>query len=344
MVEPVEAPPLETSDVSRELPLAAVGRHVRAWQARLPLLQLVAIVVIYLVGGLTLPGLFSAMSVRSILVLTALVGLASIGQTLVVLIGSFDLSIAGFIVAGALVVTQFPQVVGIPLAADVVGMVVGSALLGGLVGYVSHRFSVEPLIISLGMGSVIVGIVQVVTQGSVQGNSPAWLTTFSSPASHTFGLAVPPVVVLWVVVGIVMAFFLGSTVAGRKLYLTGANPRAAALSLVRTRRTWVAVFAASAVLSALVGAVIAGFAGSVDTTVGGPYLFDSLAAVIVGGTTFGGPGSYTRTMVGALLLTVLTTVLVGHGLGSAAEQIFYGIVIFASVAVYGRERRVRDRV
>jgi ribose transport system permease protein len=344
MVGTAEMAPHETADVSHRATLASVGIRLRAWQGRFPMLQVVAIVLIYTIGGLTLPGLFSVMSIRSILVLTALVGLASIGQTLVVLIGSFDLSVAGFIVAGALVVTQFPELFGAPLALDLVGLVVGTAVLGGLVGYISHRFSVEPLIISLGMGSVVIGIVQVTTNGSVAGNSPLWLTSFSSPAGHTFGLPVPPIVVLWVAVGLVMAFVLGSTVAGRKLYLTGANPRAAALSLVRTRRTWIAVFALSAVLSALVGVVIAGFAGSVDTTVGGPYLFDSLAAVIVGGTTFGGPGSYTRTMVGALLLTVLTTVLVGHGLSAAAEQILYGIVIFVSVAVYGRERRVRDRV
>src|SRR3546814_9972055 len=91
-----------------------------------------------------------------------------------------------------------------------------------------------------------------------------------------------------------MAVFLRSTVAGRRLYLTGANPRAAEYSLVRTRRVWVVVFAFSALCSALTGVVLVSFAGNVDPNLGNPYLFMSLAAVIVGGTTGGGPGDYTR--------------------------------------------------
>jgi ribose transport system permease protein len=90
--------------------------------------------------------------------------------------------------------------------------------------------------------------------------------------------------------------------------------------------------------------VIAGFAGSVDSALGDPYLFQSVVAVIVGGTVFGGPGDYTRTCIGALFLTVLTTVLVGHGASPADEEIIYGVIILAAVAVYGRQRRLRDRM
>ncbi len=66
--------------------------------------------------------------------------------------------------------------------------------------------------------------------------------------------------------------------------------------------------------------------------------------MIVGGTVFGGPGDYTRTSIGALFLTVLVTVLVGHGASPAAQQIVYGGIILIAVAIYGRERRLRDRV
>ena len=90
--------------------------------------------------------------------------------------------------------------------------------------------------------------------------------------------------------------------------------------------------------------LIGGFAGTADSTLGDPYLFQSVVAVIVGGTVFGGPGDYTRTCVGALFLTVLTTVLVGHGASAAEEEIIYGAIILIAVAVYGRQRRLRDRL
>jgi ribose transport system permease protein len=145
-------------------------------------------------------------------------------------------------------------------------------------------------------------------------------------------------------VAALFAVFLHRTVTGRRLFATGANLRAAEYALVSTRRVWMATFAFSAIASALVGVLIAGYAGSVDGALGDPYLFQSVVAVIVGGTVFGGPGDYTRTCVGALFLTVLTTVLVGHGASAAAEQIIYGAIILLAIAIYGRQRRLRDRL
>ena len=125
---------------------------------------------------------------------------------------------------------------------------------------------------------------------------------------------------------------------------TGANPRAAEYSLISTRRVWTLAFAFSGVASALVGILVAGFAGSVDSGVGDPYLFQSVVAVIVGGTVFGGPGDYTRTVVGALFLTVVNVVLVGKGAIPADQNIIYGVAILLAVTLYGRERRIRDRI
>ena len=122
---------------------------------------------------------------------------------------------------------------------------------------------------------------------------------------------------------------------------TGTRPITRSIS---TRRVWIATFAFSAVASVLVGVLIGGFAGTADSALGDPYLFQSVVAVIVGGTVFGGPGDYTRTCVGALFLTVLTTVLVGHGASAAEEEIIYGAIILIAVAVYGRQRRLRDRL
>ena len=112
---------------------------------------------------------------------------------------------------------------------------------------------------------------------------------------------------------------------------------------MRTRRVWTVIFMTSAVTSALAGSLV-GYSGSVDVTLGNPYLFQGLAAVIVGGTTFGGPGDYSRTVVGALFLTVLTAFLVGKGLTSGGQQILYGVIIFGAVSMYGRGRHLRDRL
>lgn len=330
--------------------VVSASGSARAWhravalQRRVPVLQIALLIVAFVVGVITLPGFGGPLSLASVLIIAALVGLASVGQTLTILVGGFDLSVAGFIVAGGLMVTQVADVLQIGFWGSLLILVPGALILGGLVGYLSHRFAIQPLILTLAMGSFVVGIVRGPTGFAVSGQAPEWLTSLASPISQTFGLPIPPILVLWVIVILGMAVFLRRTVSGRRIYLTGANATAAEYSLVRTSRVWVLVFGFSALCSALTGVVLVAYSGNVDPNMGNPYLFSSLAAVIVGGTIGGGPGDYTRTVVGALLLTVVTTVLVGHGLTPADQQIMYGAVILVAMAVYGRERRVQDRV
>jgi ribose transport system permease protein len=119
---------------------------------------------------------------------------------------------------------------------------------------------------------------------------------------------------------------------------------AAELALVGTRRVWVASFAASSALAALLGVLLAGYAGSGNVTLGDSYLFTALAAVIVGGTAFGAQGDYWRTVLGALVLTVLSTVLIGKGYSTADQQMILGVLILFVVTGYAREPRLRDRV
>ncbi|MEU1183607.1 ABC transporter permease [Streptomyces sp. NPDC005820] len=342
--------PLDTSSLAQKVlappapPGATAGQRLLALQRRFPLVQLLLIVGVLGWGAAALPGLLEPSSLRSVLVLCALTGLASIGQTLVVLIRGIDLSLAGFIVAGAVTVTQFGDVPGIPLPVMLVLAVVCGAAAGGLVGYLCHRFGIHPIIVTLAAGSIAVGATAVLSGGGTGSAAPGWVTRLSAPMASTFGIPVPPVVVIWVLAVAVVSVLLHRTRHGRRLLATGASPVAAHLALIRTRRVWVTVYALSAALAVLAGVVLAGFAGNVDNRLGNPYLFQSIAAVVLGGTAFGGPGSYTRTTVGVLLLTAVSTVLVGLGFQEADQQILNGLVILAAMAVYGRERRLRDQV
>jgi ribose transport system permease protein len=318
-------------------------RRLAGWQARFPILQIVALVAVFAFGAIDL-GFWNWGSVRQILVLAALAGLASCGQTLLILMGGFDLSISGFIVSSALVVSVVKESWNISFALAILIAVGVAGTLGALAGQVCHRYNIQPLVVTLAMGTIALGLVQVETGGSFSGSAPEWLIELASPQSKTFGVAVPPLVSIWAVVAVLMGLFLHRTAAGRRVMATGANPAAAENSLVNTRRIWTLAFAFSGVVAALVGLLVAGFAGSVSGGIGDPYLFQSVVAVIVGGTVFGGPGDYTRTVIGALFLTVVNVVLVGKGATSADQNIIYGIAILAAVALYGRERRLRDRV
>ena len=313
---------------------ASAWQSLARLQQRVPLIQLLALAAVFAYGAITLPGLDSWISIRSILVLAALVGLASCGQTLLILMGGFDLGVAGFIVAGGFMVTAIKVKYGFDFGTALALALIGAAVLGGFAGYVCHRFRINPLVVTLAMGSIVLGLVKVQMGLQTNGYPPQWLINLAEPVTKTFGVGIPPSVVIWAVVIVLFAFFLHRTRMGRNLFATGANPRAADRALINTRRIWIGAFAFSAVTSALVGVLIGGFGGMVADNGGDAYLFQSVVAVIVGGTVFGGPGDYTRTSIGALFLTVLVTVLIGHGASPA---------VFRAARFRGRRNGIASR-
>jgi ribose transport system permease protein len=325
----------------RRSPLARLG----AVQRRYPLMQAAALVVLFIFGAATLTGFASYSSVKDVLIITSFLGIAAVGQQIVILVGGIDLGVPAYIALGNFMI---PQLVGIDdwpfWAAAVLNLVVAS-VVGGATGYICSHFKVESLVVTLGIQTMVLGGLAIWTNGLVDAGTPTWLSDIASPATNTFGLDIPPIVVIWALIAVAMAVLLHKTVLGRRIYASGSNPTAASVALLPVERVWSFAFALSAVASSFAGLLLAGYSGTGSLSIGSPYLFSSLAAVIVGGTALvGARGDYWRTVLGALLLTVLTTILIGHGLGDAGQQIFYGLVILLVVPAYGRDRRTADRV
>jgi ribose transport system permease protein len=313
-------------------------------QRRFQLFQILALVILFEWGTYTVTDFATKQSVLAMLVAASFLGLAGAGQTIVVLVGGIDFSIPAFISGGAILISQLTGTDHWAVVPALVLIIVLGLALGAVNGYVSHRFGVQPLVVTLAMASLITGGLLVWTKGEATGSAPAFLSRLTAVNGTTFGIGVPPIVFIWALVAIVLGIGLKRTLAGRKLYATGANPAAAELSLVKTRRVWTGAFALSGLLGALLGVLVGGYAGSGNVTLGDPYLFEGLAAVIVGGTAFGARGDYWKTVLGALVLTVLSTVLVGKGYSNADQQIVFGLLILAVVAGYGRGPRLRDRI
>jgi ribose transport system permease protein len=263
-----------------------------------------------------------------------------------VLIGGLDVSVAGWILAGATTSVELLGGTGTRWPAWQVFLVlgVGSLLVGGLVGFICHRYLVPALVLTLATGAMVTGAVLAWKRGFVTGVPPQWLANLSSPGGKTLGIALPPVVFIWAVVTIVFFVVLRRTVAGTWVYATGNNPRAADLALVPTTAVWAAVFALSAFSACMAGVLLAGFAAGGDASIGEPYMWNGITAVIVGGTAFGARGDYLRTVLGTLLLIVLAQVMIGHGFDYADQTILYGALILVVVGIYGRDRRLRDQV
>jgi ribose transport system permease protein len=120
---------------------------------------------------------------------------------------------------------------------------------------------------------------------------------------------------------------------------------AAKMAVVRSTWTLVVVFAISALCAAMVGIFFAGYSGIPDPTVGQPYFFLTITAVLIGGTSLlGGRGGYQRTVMGALIVAELTTLLVGVGFNSSFQELALGILVIALCSTYGREIKIAAKI
>lgn len=320
-------------------------RLARLLVGRIPLLQIGGVFVLYFVGSATIDGYGSASSIRSMLVLSSFLGIAAAGQTVAILLAGIDISVPFVIGAANVLASQLYGGEHWPFWAVALFITASSLGVGALNGYISNRFEIHSLIVTLGVGTVIAGVILVWTQANFTGAAPGWIGTFVSSGRETGPIPLPPVVVFWMAFSILVVLVMSRTGMGRRLYATGANQTAARLALVRTTWVWMAAFAASAFCAALAGVLLAGFSGMGLYNIGQPYLFTTIASVVIGGTSLlGARGDYFRTVLGALMLTQIQTILIGFGYNVAAQQVGLGIVIVIMVAIYAREPSIRSRI
>jgi len=225
------------------------------------------------------------------------------------------------------------------------------AFIGWLNGILSFRLQGQALILTLGVGFAVSGLTQIVTSigsafaGNVFGVVPEWLKNLAAMNGTTFGLQIPPVILIWAVVAIVLIYGLKNTVYGRFLYALGGNRTSAGRLSISERRYWVIAYMVSGTSAALTGVLLLGWSGGGFIGVGQPYLFMTLAAVVMGGTSLlGGQGGYGFTVIGVLVLQVLTSFLVGMGLKFEWQQFIFGLLILPMVALYARSPHIRTQI
>lgn len=313
------------------------------------LFGLALLVALFVVGALTVPGFFSANNLRSMLLLGAFLGFASVGQTFVALLGGLDLSIA-YVIGASNIVLVFLMSVGVPAPFAILIVLVAGVVIGVLNGLLSFKLQNQSLVVTLGVGFVVVGVAQLIVSlgersTSASGQIPGWISNFASVNGSTFGMPIPPIILAWALISVLIILAARSTWFGRSLYALGGNRTAARLMLISERGRWVTVFAIGGLFSAVTGVVLLGFSGGSFVHVGDPYLFLTVAAVAVGGTSLlGGRGGYGSTIIGVLVLMVLQTMLVGYGLSSTAQQFVLGLLIIPLVALYARNPSIRNQI
>jgi ribose transport system permease protein len=298
-----------------------------------PLSAFLAILV--LTYAIVRPGVVNAdwagVMLRAMVPLAILAGC----QTLTMLTGGIDLSVGAVAsMAGFVTATLANSPGGVPFA---IGVALIAAALAGLVtGIGVGIFRVHPLIMTLGMSFVVLGLanvwqLQTVQTGSGVPSSLRWI------GANVLFDVFPYMLIVFVPLALVILFGLRRTGYGRLLYAIGDNPIAARLSGARAWQVLIVLYVISAVMAAIAGFLISGITNTASVSLADSYLLPSVAAAVIGGTSiFGGRGGYGGTIVGALILTVLTALLNVLGLPEPVRQILFGALIVAVAAAYTR--------
>jgi ribose transport system permease protein len=308
------------------------------WVIDRPLVMLAVILVLLLIGcELTSPGYLSDDRIGTILQFAAPLAFLAAGQTLVMLTAGIDLSVAATATAAAYIMAgQASRGTATALAiAVLVGLVVGLAN-----GIGAGVFRVNPLIMTLGMGTIVSGYLTVSAQSFVTGVPLVPDFVRELAVGSLLGPAVPKSLLLWVPVAAVILLGLRYSGYGRMLYAVGDNPIACRLAGVRVWQVLLVVYVLCAVLSAIGGVLYVGVINAADLQLVTPYLLPSVAAVVIGGTSiFGGVGGYSGTILGAIILVVLDSLLTLLDASQAVKQIIYGSIILLLAWLYAASTR-----
>ncbi|TMV04272.1 ABC transporter permease [Ruegeria sediminis] len=311
---------------------------------------LIVLFALILISAFSIEGFLSGPNIKAILLFAAFLGIASVGQTMVALLGGLDLSIP-FVIGSSNIALLFLITVGVPSYVAFGFILVLGGVIGLLNGIISFRLQGQALIVTLGTGFAVAGFTQIMTSigsqfaGNVFGTVPGWLSNLAAMNGRFLGLAFPPTIVIWIVIAIVLIVGLRTTSWGRNLYALGGNRRSASLIGISEFKYWVGCYVISGVFAALAGCLLLGWSGGAFIGVGDPYLFTTLAAVVIGGTSLlGGNGGYGFTVIGVLVLQVLTSFLLGIGLEYEWQQFIFGLLILPMVALYGRSPHIRATV
>ncbi|WP_329011238.1 ABC transporter permease [Micromonospora rifamycinica] len=279
--------------------------------------------------------LFNQSTTVSLLHVAAGLGLVAVGQTLVILGGSLDLSVAYVISLSTLVAAETMNgsdgallpAVGLALAV--------SAAVGLLNGLLVTRLRINAFIATLGVGLLLKGYLDSNYDGPAGSTSPGLVQSLGyqrvGPVPLSFLLLLAVTGAAW--------FALSRTRFGHHLVAVGGDPEVARLSGVRNDRVLVTAHVLCSLCAGLAGIYLASRLGSGAPRVGteGLYDLESIAAVVIGGTALaGGRGGVVGTVGGVLLLASIDAIFNQLEVDAFFKQVIRGVIIIAAVAVYAR--------
>jgi ribose/xylose/arabinose/galactoside ABC-type transport system permease subunit len=259
--------------------------------------------------------------------------MTALAQMQVIKTGGIDLSVPGTMSLAALIMVgvgagsdeNVGTAILIALAAGAAIGLVDGILIGGL--------KLNALIVTLAVGSIVVGVVRRYAS-TFPAQNPVPEGWSNLVTTRFFGVSA----VLWIGLSltVVVSLILRYTTVGRRFQVVGANPVAANVVGVRVNLDLILVYVVAALFYATAGIALAGLIGRPGVYVGTQYLLAPIAAVVIGGASLtGGLASPFSTLAAAIFLTGLNQMMLIMGLPTSLQFVVFGLVIIGGMLISG---------
>jgi len=308
----------------------------------LPLLMIVMELSVYAFA----PRVLSLRNVVNVLDQSSYIFVFACAQMMVILTRGFDLSLGAAVstvsVASALAMTGLAKT-GSPDAVVVAAGLATGLGVGALVGLFNGGFvswlAINPFVVTLGSLNICLGLSTTISGGSPVFNVPDVFSRLFYNGVLIPGISIP--ITIAIVIAVALYFLLNYTIFGRSLYIIGANPRAARVAGLPSRRYLFLAYLACSLLAAFGGLMLTARTGSGEPNLGGSLMLESIAAAVIGGVSLqGGVGGVGAVVFGALFVTMLSNSMDLLEVGGYIQQILLGCVLILAIFL-DRLRRTR---
>ncbi|MDR3495016.1 MAG: ABC transporter permease [Ancalomicrobiaceae bacterium] len=311
-----------TADAAKNDSTGAITRLKALFAGNDVFLILIAFVVLAAIAS---PSFLTAANLSNLLTQSALLGILSVGQFLVVVIGGFDLSVAAVMALSSLV---FAKTIGYGFAPAAMLAIAAGAGCGIFNGLVVTWGRVQPLIATLAMMGIARGLALTISERSVLVSAPL----IADLRDMGGFLSVPTVI--WFIIVAIAAVLLASTRQALHVFAIGGNETTSRLAGVAVEKVKLGVFATSGLLSGIAGVVLVIRSNSGVPLGGSGWELDTIAAIAIGGTNlFGGEGKLLRAMAGVLIYQLIANVMNLMAVDPYYQNIVRAAVIICAVGL-----------
>jgi len=294
-----------------------------------------ALILLFFFGVFANGTFLTARNITNILQQVSIIGIVSLGMTIVIVSGGIDLSVGSVLaLSGVFCIHVLNATQSIPLA--VLLTLVFATAVGSVAGFLITKGKVAPFIATLGIMAAARSFALFwISGGSINGR----VLAFNYISNYKFlGIYIP--VFYFIVIALAANVMMKKTRLGRYVYAVGGNERAAILAAINVDRIKMVVYMLMGFLIGIAAIIEAAKLNSISSSSSGhSYEMDAIASVIIGGTRLdGGKGTILGTIIGVLILGLLNNILNLMQVSPFLQGAVKGVIIIVAVLLQKKQK------